>query len=154
MNDHAEQAPPEVPDFDLIRPVGSGGFGQVWLATNRTTGHLRAIKLIPLHQSGRADPAAREIGSLTRLEANLHCHHPNLLPIHHVGKTASHLFYVMDPADDVSGGPASESPDYRPATLQTPASNGPLSPRFAWTTPGNCWPDWPRCTRPAWSIAT
>ena len=80
MNDYEEQATPEVPDFDLIRPIGSGGFGQVWLATNRTTGRLRAIKVIPLHPSGQSDPAAREISSLTRLEANRRCHHPNLLP--------------------------------------------------------------------------
>jgi serine/threonine protein kinase len=64
-----QQAPPEVPDFDLIRPVGRGGFGEVWLATNRTTGQLRAVKIIPLPQAGEADPAAREITSLTRLEA-------------------------------------------------------------------------------------
>jgi eukaryotic-like serine/threonine-protein kinase len=110
---------PDVPDFDLIRPIGSGGFGEVWLATNRTTKQLRAVKVIPLHRPGNADPAAREIGSLTRLEADSRCRHPNLLQIHHVGKTATHLFYVMDPADDVSSGPASAKPDYRPATLQT-----------------------------------
>ena len=118
MTEHVEQAAPEVPDFDLIRPIGSGGYGQVWLATNRTTRHLRAVKLIAL-QPGRADPAAREISSLVRLEANVRCRHPNLLHIHHVGKTAQHLFYVMDLADDVRGGPASDRPDYRPATLQS-----------------------------------
>ena len=123
-----EQVPPEVPDFDLIRPVGRGGFGEVWLATNRTTGQLRAIKIIPLRQPGQADPAAREIASLTRLEANLGRQHPNLLTIHHVGKTASYLFYVMDPADDVAGGPASDRPDYRPATLQSRLQAGPLPP--------------------------
>ncbi len=112
-------AAPEVPDFDLLRPIGSGGFGEVWLATNRTTGRLCAVKVIPLQSSGQADPAAREISSLTRLEANSRCRHPNLLQIHHVGKTATHLFYVMDPADDVSGEAASDRPDYRPATLQT-----------------------------------
>ena len=48
-------SPPEVPDFDLIRPIGSGGFGEVWLGTNRTTGRLRAIKLIPLHEGGKGD---------------------------------------------------------------------------------------------------
>ena len=199
-------AVPYVPDFDLIRPVGSGGFGEVWLATNRTTGRLCAVKVIPLQSSGNADPAAREIGSLTRLEANSRCRHPNLLQIHHVGKTARHLFYVMDPADDVSGEPASDKPDYRPATLQTMLQGGgkgdrsnlpgrpsgccaqigpvpfspqfvrstghrpkvgqavpakcacplfpPLRPTFAWITPGNFWPVWRCCMRPAWSIAT
>jgi serine/threonine protein kinase len=123
-----QQAPPQVPDFDLIRPVGRGGFGEVWLATNRTTGHLRAIKIIPLRQAGDADPAAREITSLTRLEARLARQHPNLLTIHHVGKTADYLFYVMDPADDAGGGPATSQPDYRPATLQSRLQAEPLSP--------------------------
>ena len=119
---------PDVPDFDLIRPVGSGGFGQVWLATNRTTGHLRAVKLIPLRPSGGGDPAAREISSLIRLEANLGRQHPNLLMIHHVGQTSRHLFYVMDPADDASGAPASAGTDYRPATLLARLQSGPLAP--------------------------
>lgn len=114
-----DRSVPDVPDFDLIRPVGSGGFGEVWLATNRTTGRLFAIKLIPLHSSSSADPAARELSSITRLEAKSRCRHPNLLQIHHVGKTAKHLFYVMDPADDISGDPASDRPEYRPATLQS-----------------------------------
>ena len=30
-----DETPPEVPDFELIRPIGQGGFGRVWLATNR-----------------------------------------------------------------------------------------------------------------------
>jgi serine/threonine protein kinase len=97
---------PQVPDYDLIRPIGEGGFGRVWLAANQTTGRLRAVKLIPLRRSGTTDAAGREIMSLTRLEANLGHRHPNLLSIHHVGKTAEHLFYVMDLADDVSGRPA------------------------------------------------
>jgi serine/threonine protein kinase len=128
----AEQTAPEVPDFDMIRPIGSGGFGEVWLATNRTTGRLRAVKVIPLHSSGNADPAAREISSITRLEANSRCRHPNLLQIHHVGKTARHLFYVMDPADDVSGEPASDKADYRPATLQERLRSKPLLPELCW----------------------
>lgn len=120
--------PPKVPDFDLLRPIGEGGFGRVWLAVNCTTEQLRAVKLIPLDRSGNRDPAGREIASLTRLEAQVHCRHPNLLVIHHVGQTAEHLFYVMDPADDVSGQPASPSPDYRPATLESRLQAGPLGP--------------------------
>ena len=121
--------PPDVPDFDLIRPIGQGGFGRVWLAANRTTGHLRAVKVISLHRRGTTDPAGREITSLTRLEANVRRRHPNLLQIHHVGRTDEHLFYVMDLADDVSGNAASSQPDYRPATLEHRLEAGPLSPQ-------------------------
>ena len=130
MDQPAEQTPPkpEIPDFDLLRLVGEGGFGQVWLATNRTTGRLLAVKLIPLRQNDRSSAAMREISSLTRLETNSQCRHESLLGIHHIGKTADYLFYVMDPADDVSGDSASERPDYRPATLQSRLENGPIPP--------------------------
>ncbi|MHC4400655.1 MAG: serine/threonine-protein kinase [Planctomycetota bacterium] len=127
-----EAPPPEIPDLDLIRAVGRGGFGRVWLATNRTTGRLCAVKVIPLRPPGTADPAGREITSITRLEANLRRRHPSLLAIHHVGKTADHLFYVMDAADDVSGARASSAPGYRPATLESRLEKGPLAPDDCW----------------------
>jgi hypothetical protein len=128
-----QQPAPRVPDFELICCIGQGGFGQVWLATNLTTGHLRAVKVISLRDSGatgypQAGPAGREITSITRLENRIQAHHPNLLDIQHVGKTAEHLFYVMEPADDVSGGPASAEASYRPATLQSRLEAGPLRP--------------------------
>jgi eukaryotic-like serine/threonine-protein kinase len=118
--------PPQTPDFDFVRPIGEGGFGQVWLAINRTTGQPRAVKVIPRAGSNGRDPAGREIASLTRLEANLRRRHPNLLAIHHVGETADHLFYVMDLADDLSGKSDPTGPDYRPATLENLLAAGPL----------------------------
>jgi serine/threonine protein kinase len=123
-----DNLPPAVSDYNLTRLIGEGGFGRVWLATNRATGHLRAVKVIPWHRSGTVDPAGREITSLTRLEANLRRQHPNLLNIHHVGMTDECLFYVMDLADDVCGGPGSSQPGYRPATLQSRLERGPLPP--------------------------
>lgn len=130
---HAEDQPhdetrPEVPDFDLIRRIGEGGFGQVWLAANRTTGRLRAVKLIPLGGQGSKNAAGREIVSLKHLEARVGEQHPNLLAIYHVGKTAEHLFYVMDPAEDVSGAAASPEPGYVPATLERRLEGGALAP--------------------------
>ena len=100
---HESADSPHVPDFELVHTIGEGGFGQVWLAVNRTTGQPRAVKVISRAVAGNRDPAGREIASLVRLEANRRCRHPNLLTIHHVGETAEHLFYVMDLADDLSG---------------------------------------------------
>ena len=121
------QPTPEIPDFDLIRPIGEGGFGQVWLAVNRATERLRAVKVIPLGISGTRDRAGREINSLVRLEDNVNYKHPNLLAIHHVAKTAECLYYVMDLADDLSGDAATADPDYRPATLSSRLLNSPFA---------------------------
>lgn len=117
---------PQVPDFDFVRPIGEGGFGRVWLAINRTTGQPRAVKVIPRARVGSRDPAGREIASLVRLEANVHCRHPNLLTIHHVGETAEHLFYVMDLADDLAGRADPMDPKYLPATLENRLATGAL----------------------------
>ncbi len=125
MEDDAR--PPEIPDFDLLRPIGEGGFGRVWLAVNRATRRLRAVKVIPLRASGKRDWAGREISSIVRLEDNVHRKHPNLLPIHHIAKTAELLYYVMDLADDISGKPASSDPSYCPATLSSRLQESPLA---------------------------
>jgi hypothetical protein len=121
----ADSAPPAIPDVVLLRCIGRGGFGQVWLGRNRATGALKAVKVIPL-RGGTADPAGREIVSLSQLESQRIARHPHLLDIQHVGRTAEVLFYLMDPADDVSGSPASDDPGYRPATLATALERGPL----------------------------
>ena len=123
---------PEIPDFDLLRQVGRGGFGEVWLARNRTTGHLRAIKVIPQQRTGAVDPAGREITSLTRLEANVRQKHPNLLDIQHVGRTEECLFYVMELADDVGGTRPDDVDTYQPATLEQRLAAGFLFPDECW----------------------
>ncbi|MGB8853510.1 MAG: protein kinase [Pirellulales bacterium] len=123
--DVAQAQPPVIPDVDLVRRIGRGGFGEVWLGINRATGGLKAVKIIPL-RGHAADPAGREIVSLAQLEAQRVARHPNLLDIQHVGRTADVLFYLMDPADDVSGRPATNEQDYRPATLALRLEQGPL----------------------------
>ena len=125
---HAEPAPPSIPDIDLVRRIGRGGFGEVWLGVNRATGGLKAVKIVPLNRGGRTvDPAGREVGSLAQLESQRIARHPNLIDIWHVGRTADVLFTLMDPADDVSGQPASTDPAYRPATLALRLEQGPLT---------------------------
>lgn len=119
-----DEAAPAIPDFTLIRKIGSGGFGAVWLAINRATGQPRAIKLLPRRGAG----ASRELTSLTRLEAHARQKSPHLLPIHHVGETESHLFYVMDLADDVTGEAPTATAGYQPATLERRLQEGELTP--------------------------
>lgn len=123
----ADSKPPDLPGIELLRRIGSGGFGEVWLGRNRTTGLLRAVKLIARSRGG-GNAAGRELVSLVLLEAHLQTRHPNLLTVHHVGESGSWLFYLMDPADDQSGAPASADESYQPATLQALLARGPLSP--------------------------
>ena len=57
-----EPAPPSIPDIDLVRRIGRGGFGEVWLGVNRATGGLKAVKIVLLNRGGRTtDPAGREV---------------------------------------------------------------------------------------------
>ena len=59
------------------------------------------------------------------------------MTIHHVGKTADYLFYVMDPADDAAGGPASDQAGLPARHTAVPAAKpGRWRPRTAWITPG------------------
>ena len=126
---HGEDHPaPEIPDLRLIRRVGAGSFGEVWIAENRTTGKVLAVKVVTRKSPDAADRAGREIASLIRLDAGVPIQHENLLTIHHVGRTHDFLYYTMDPADDVRGAPASLDPGYRPATLASRLQAGPLPP--------------------------
>jgi serine/threonine protein kinase len=128
LSPSANGSSPEIPDFELVREIGQGGFGRVWLARNRTTGCWRAVKVIPKSHVGKADPAGREIASITRFDTGAQREHPNLLTIHHVGQTADHLFYVMDLADDLQGSAAQETTSYQAATLERRLADGPLLP--------------------------
>ena len=117
----SDAPPPDaIPNLLLLRRIGKGGFGQVWLAENRTSGRLLAVKLVPLKSAPSAAAAGfKEIHAIRRMEQRSSIRHPHLLPIHHVGTTDDFLYYTMDPADDMAGRPASRRDDYTPATLGT-----------------------------------
>ena len=126
-----EEVPPDIPDLELVRKIGSGAYGQVWLARNRVTGHLVAVKVVPLSPLQGADRAGREVASLIHYEVNRRKQHENLLPIYHVGQTEDMLFYTMEPADDIRGRPASLDPEYRPSSLAARLESGSMPPEEA-----------------------
>lgn len=122
----ANELAPALPGVHLLRRIGSGAYGQVWLGRNDVTLQLVAVKLIALAdaKNGRA---MRELASLQQFESSRRGRHQFLVDIHHAGQTDEFLYYLMDAADDVEGGPATASPSYRPATLAAVLERSPAT---------------------------
>jgi hypothetical protein len=93
--------PPAIPDHELLRRIGRGSYGEVWLARNHT-GTLRAIKII--HRAAFDDdrPYEREFTGLKHFEP-LSREHEGLVDILQLGRNdAEGWFYsIMELADGV-----------------------------------------------------
>src|SRR5438093_13218642 len=59
--------PPSIPDHDLLRRIGEGSYGEVWLARNKL-GTLRAVKVIYRRTFEDARPFEREFRGIQRFE--------------------------------------------------------------------------------------
>lgn len=102
----AEQAlpPPAVPDYTVLRRIGGGAYGEVWLARNMTGSHF-AIKVIHRQLFDHDRPYERELAGIRRFEP-ISRSHPSQVAIHQVGQNSEeeYFYYVMDLADPADGG--------------------------------------------------
>jgi hypothetical protein len=108
---------PIVPDHVLLREVGRGSYGEVWLARN-VMGSFRAVKVVYRASFDSDRPYEREFGGLQKFEPVSRTH-PGLVSILHIGRNAEagYFYCVMEVADDMAGGQAIEPEQYQPRTL-------------------------------------
>ena len=118
---------PVIPDHELLRLIGRGSYGEVWLARS-ALGTFRAIKLVYRSSFGSSRPYEREFLGIQRFEP-VSRSHEGLVDILQVGhhEQAGFFYYVMELADPAAPmvGPmpsgesiALEVASYVPNTLQ------------------------------------
>jgi serine/threonine protein kinase len=108
---------PMVPDHELVRQIGSGSSGQVWLATN-ALGTYRAIKVVHARAFRHRRPFEREFDGILKFEP-LSRSHDGLVDILQVGfsQAEGYFYCVMELADDATCGQQISPRIYLPRTL-------------------------------------
>ena len=77
--------------YEIVRPLGSGGMGEVWLATEMRLGRKVALKLLPADLT--RDPArVQRFEQEARAASALN--HPNVCTIHALGETSEGQHYI------------------------------------------------------------
>ena len=111
-------ARPAIPDHELLRPIGRGSYGEVWLARN-IMGAWRAVKIVSRDSFGSARPYEREFAGIEKFEPVSRAH-DSQLDVLHVGRddAAGCFYYVMELADDVARGQDIAPESYAPRTLR------------------------------------
>jgi len=110
-------APPRAADHEILKLIGSGSYGGVWLARS-AAGQLRAVKVVQRSRFSSERPYEREFTGIRQFEP-ISRSHPGVIHILHVGRdeAAGYFYYVMELADAVDGQPAVPLERYEPRTL-------------------------------------
>ena len=99
---------PIIPDYELLRRIGGGAYGEAWLARSKATGVLRAAKIVWRHTFEDDRPFQREFEGIQKFE-RISREHPSQLALFHIGRNDAegYFYYVMELADGVEN-PKSE----------------------------------------------
>ena len=116
--DHDATHPPPIADYALLRLVGRGSYGDVWLARS-ATGLFRAVKIVWRARFQDIAPYEREFNGLREF-AHITAGETQQLSLLHVGRNerAGFFYYVMELADDVITGREIDPACYEPLTFR------------------------------------
>jgi eukaryotic-like serine/threonine-protein kinase len=108
---------PIIPDHELLRVIGRGAYGEIWLART-ITGAFRAVKIVyrSTFESDRA--FLREFEGMSAFEP-ISREHAGFIDILHVGRTTDYIYYSMELADDHVAGREINPVNYEPRTLKS-----------------------------------
>lgn len=113
-----EHPPIDVPDHQLLRPIGLGAYGEVWLARN-VVGTYRAVKVVYRKSFKNERPFEREYRGMQKFEP-ISRSNDGLVDILQIGRNESEgcFYYVMELADDATSTECLNVETYVPKTLQ------------------------------------
>ena len=110
---------PTIPDHDVLRKIGGGAYGEVWMARG-VTGALRAVKVVWREDFDDERTFEREFEGILKYEP-ISRDHPALVNILHVGRSpdgVSFYYYVMELGDDLNAGQDINPIEYEARTLR------------------------------------
>src|SRR5438046_8847540 len=107
---------PIIPDHELLRVIGRGAYGEIWLART-VTGALRAVKVVYRSTFETERAFLREFEGMSAFEPISRAH-AGFMNILHLGRTAGYLYYSMELADDHLDGRRINIETYEPRTLK------------------------------------
>jgi tetratricopeptide (TPR) repeat protein len=105
--------PPSPPGFQLLRLIGRGGAGRVYLAKDLTLDRLAAIKILDVHAKNVTQSLEREATTLAKIS------HPQIVQIYSVGTMQQQCWMAME---YVPGGSLRSVLRGRPLDARTAAS--------------------------------
>lgn len=108
---------PQIPDHDMLRVIGRGAYGEIWLARS-LTGALRAVKVVQRSNFESERSFNREFEGMSSFEPISRAHE-GFMDILHVGRTDAFFYYIMELADDCEQGQHIDANHYTPKTLKS-----------------------------------
>ncbi|CAN5358408.1 hypothetical protein BH09VER1_BH09VER1_29070 [soil metagenome] len=108
---------PFIPDHEVLRVIGRGAYGQIWLARS-LTGMWRAVKVISRSNFASERSFQREFDGMASFEP-ISRSHEGFVDILHVGKGEGFFYYIMELADDLQSAAAFDESTYQPKTLKS-----------------------------------